>query len=402
MSEKFKREIKNSLSKFINWLDEFGELSYDRMDFWSSNAGIVTKKIFYRNKIMGAPFAALALIQETFFPSLLKLYSQPRREAIGDGHYAIGFLNLFEQTGNQNYLQRAENFLSALEESSCDGYNGYCWGYTFGWETPMGYWPPKTPLITITPYGFWAFKKHYELTGSKKSLEICRSVAEFSITDLNKSEMPNGTISTSYSPKDSGVIINANTYRSALLMDAFSLFGNEKYKEEALENIAFVLAHQEDNGSWYYESKDKSETFIDNFHTCFVIRNLYLCYQHLGDEELLLAIKKGYRYYRDHLFRKDNTPIHFADAKYIKFRKYEMYDYAEGLKLGTLLKDDIEGSLDFSILLAKNLITNFQLPDGHFLTRVTSFGQKQKIPYHRWPQAQLFCSLTMLFQILQD
>lgn len=394
--------VKKSINEFISWLSEYGVYSYDRMDFWSSKPGVFTKKVFYKNKILGAPLAALALFQETFFPSLLKLYANPRREAIGDAHYALGFLNLYKSTGEDKYLRRAEKFLEALKESSCEGYSGYCWGYTFGWETPFGFWPPKTPLITISPYPFWAFKKHYTLTGNKNSLEICKSVAKFAVNDLNKSKMPNGTVCTSYSPKDTSLIINANTYRAALLLDVFLLSGKQKYRQEALESIEFVLSYQQENGAWYYEAKDQSETFIDNFHTCFVLRNLYRCYEHLGDQELLAAIKKGYKYYRDNLFREDNTPIHFTDAKYIKFRKYEMYDYAEGIKLGTLLKNDIEGSLEFSSHLAKDLVENFQLPDGHFLTRVTTFGQKQKIPYHRWPQAQLFCSLTMLYSTMKE
>lgn len=397
-----KEDIKKSVLSFISWLDEFGEFSYDRMDFWSSKPGIFTKKVFYKNKLLGAPLAGFALIQETFFPSLLKLYAEPRREAIGDGHYAKAFLNLFQLTGEEKYLLKAEEFLIALKESSCQGYSGFCWGYTFGWETPLGYWEPKTPLITITPYGFWAFKKHYELTGSDESRDICISVAEFATKDLNKTEMPNGTTSTSYSPMDQGVIINANTYRAALLLDAYELSSSEKYKKEALESIEFVLAYQKESGAWYYEAKPEKDTFIDNFHTCFVLRNLFMCYLHLKEESLLIAIEKGYQYYRDHLFRADGTPLHFSDAKYIKFRKYEMYDYAEGIKLGALMKNYICDSFDFSAKLADELINRFQLNEGYFITRVTSFNQKQKIPYHRWPQAQLFCSLTELLLSMKE
>jgi uncharacterized protein YyaL (SSP411 family) len=366
------------------------------MDFWSSTPGVLTRRLFYKSKFLGAPFAGFALLQETFFPSLLKLYGQPQREAIADAHYAVGFLNLYKLHEEEQFLNRAEEFLDALKSSRCEDYKNCCWGYAFGWENPAGYWPPKTPVISVTPYCFWAFKKHYEITGCKESLTICESAAEFAVEDLNNTEMPDGTISTSYSPKDRTAIINANTYRAAMLLDAYALFKNETYKKEALSNIEFVLSCQNKDGSWYYDGKGDAETFIDNFHTCFVLRNLFICYSHLEDPALLSAIKKGYKFYRNDLFREDGTPIHFAEAKYLKFRKYEMYDYAEGIKLGVLLKDEIDGSLEFSKQLAQTLMTKFQLPDGHFLTRVTTFGQKHKVPYHRWPQAQLFEALTAL------
>lgn len=73
-----------------------------------------------------------------------------------------------------------------------------------------------------------------------------------------------------------------------------------------------------------------------------------------------------------------------------------MYDYAEGIALGPLLNPDIEGALDFSLQLALHLIDAFQLKKGYFVTRVTTLGTRNKVPYLRWPQAQLFYALTSL------
>lgn len=391
-----KKILNESIKKFNSWHDSYGDLSYDRMDFWSSKPGIHTKRLFYKNKYLGLPFAGLALLQETFFPSLLKLYAEPRRETIGDAHYALAYLNLYESKGDEKYLKRAEEFLNALKSYACEGYSGFCWGYKFSWETHFGLWPSGTPLITITPYAFWAFKKHYELTSSQESYDIFTSVAKFAAHDLNKSKMNDEITATSYSPVDHSQIINANTYRAAVLLETYQYEKEELYLKEAQESLNFVLTNQQEDGSWFYEAKESSETFIDNFHTCFVLRNLSMCYKVLKDEKILEAIVKGYDFYRVNLFRENDKPIHFAKVKYVKLRKYEMYDYAEGIKLGIYLKDMVDNAFEFSGILAKDLISEFQLPKGYFITRVTSFGTKHKIPYHRWPQAQLFCSLTML------
>jgi len=391
-------QLSDSVDRFCKWLEKNGQTSHDLMDFYGSKSGIFIKHIYYKNKYLGLPFAAAALVQDAFFPRLVALYRPKGREAIGDAHYAMAMMNLYELTGREHYLALTREFLDALIQSSCKGYSGHCWGYTYDWQNTDCIYPVGTPFITVTPYGFWAFMQHYKLTGDEKSREIARSVAEFSANDLLKHQMPNGTTCTSYSPMDNRFVINANTYRAAVLAKAWKEFGDEKYLREADMNIEFVLSYQEPDGSWYYEPVGNRDRFIDNFHTCFVLRNLMFYYKENPRQDVLEAIQRGYAFYRKHLFRSDNTPIHFAVQKLNKLRKYEMYDYAEGIYLGCLLDEVIPGALDFSKILANDLIARFQLKDGHFLTRVNSFGMKHKVAYHRWPQSQLIYALTHLMK----
>ncbi len=389
-------ELLASVEKFIDWLDRYGELSYDLNDFNSSSTGNFIRKVYYRNKILGAPLAFLALAQETFFPAALTLYAKPHREAIGDAQYAIGFLQLYEFNGDVRCLHRAEHFLDELKKSAVTGYSGLCWGYTYGWQTTDGYWPPRTPVITVTPYGYWAFRKYYELTGNNDVQDVLRSIVRFPIHDLKRITLPDGTQCYSYSPLDRRFVVNANAYRAAMLLDAFKLFGDENYRQEAEISLRFVLASREKNGSWFYEPVGTRDRFIDNFHTCFVLKSLKQCYDVTGDPTIMDAIRKGYDYYRKSLIRPDGLPKHFALQKHNKLRKYEMYDFAEGITLGCLLDGSVDGGFEQSKTLAGALIRKFQLSDGHFVTRVTTLGTVNKVPYHRWPQAQLFNALTRL------
>lgn len=393
-------KLEKSLDKFLSWLNIYGYTSYDRMDFWSSRSGIFAKKLFYKNKLLGAPFAIWGLILENFLPSLQKIYAEPHREIIGDAHFALGYLNLYELTNDANYLQRAESLFSSMLAYRSPGYKNLSWGYNFSWQTQNGLWQKGTPLITITPYAFWAFKTHYEITKKNESLGNAISVANFALEDLNEQKMPNGTYCASYSPITNDIIINANTYRAAVLLEAFELTGDGKYKLTAERNIAFVLSYQGSEGEWYYEAKGPNDNFIDNFHTCFVLRNLYRCYLVNKDQKLLDAIKKGYTYYLKNLFYSYGRPKHFSKAKYAKLRKYEVYDYAEGITLGVLLKDEIPEAFEKALFLAQDLIKNFQTNGGYFITRVTSFGTKHRVPYLRWPQAQIFNALTELKKAL--
>jgi len=71
-----------------------------------------------------------------------------------------------------------------------------------------------------------------------------------------------------------------------------------------------------------------------------------------------------------------------------------MYDYAEGILLGVLLRDLLPHSIDVSKKMTDRLIVNYQTKYGYFITKVMIFGVKNKVPYLRWPQSQLFFAIT--------
>jgi hypothetical protein len=388
--------IEQSVCRFLAWLQGYGFESYDQFDFWGSEVGVKGKQIFLKNRIAGAPIVGPLQILESFLPASRRLFAKPKRFAIGDAHFAMGFMNLFRYEGKDEYIEKAKEIGDHLVRSATVTQNGLGWGYPYVWVTESAIYQKGTPFITVTPYCFYAFLRLYDLAGDKTYLTAAEKAARFAAYDMNESELSDMEAACSYSPMDHGKVINANAYRSAMLLKAYELFGVEDYREKAKRNIRFVLKNQNSDGSWFYSPDSR---FIDNFHTCFVLKNLYKAYAICKDPDILNAVKDGYAYYRKLLFRADNTPIHFARIRYPKFRKIEMYDYAEGISLGVLLKDAIPGALEFAEILAHDLITKFQLPDGHFVTRTTTLGTKNKIPYLRWPQAQVFCALTNLLLI---
>jgi hypothetical protein len=388
-------KIENSLRQFLPWLETHGFTSYDQFDFWGSGVGVFSKKLFYKHKILSAPLVLILQILESFLPRARVLFAPKRRFAIGDAHFALGFMNLYRYYREEKHLAVARQLLAEILSYRTETPSGLGWGYPYTWVTGRAVYPPGTPFITVTPYGFDAFLEMYDLSGEEKYLHTAAQSAKFAAYDLEETVISKNETAAGYGPLDKSRVINANAYRSALLLNAFHRFGLREYKEKAIKNINFVLNRQQADGSWDYAV---SEPFIDNFHTCFVLKNLYKSYCFLQDEKILAAVKKGYRYYREHLFRSDNTPRHFAKIRNPKFRKIEMYDYAEGIALGPLLNPVIDGARDFSLELARYLIDHFQLKKGYFVTRVTTLNTRNTVPYLRWPQAQLFYALTTLLK----
>lgn len=395
-----KVDVEEAILKFLRWLENYGDHSYDKDDLLDTKYGVLVKKFFYKNKYLLAPFAASLLITETFFPEILSVLCDKRKEAIAEAHYSLGYMNLYKLTSDRKYLLSSEVHLKYLKENAIKGYSGYCWGYSKGWQTQKGYWPENTPCVTTTPYVYSAFKEHYNITKNYEDIQICNSIADFCLYDLKKMPMPNGTFSAQYSTLDvDGSVINSTAYRTFILIDAWEGTGDKIYLDEAELNLNFIISYQNEDGSWPYHAINSKQAMIDNFHTCFILKNLIKVHKILKRDEIFAVIKKGYEYYRNYLFYKDGKPRHYAKSSLVKFRKYEMYDYAEGINLGCELRELIPSAYDKAVFLVNDLVDNYQLKDGHFVTRVTSLGTTHKVPYHRWPQAQLFNYLSKILLV---
>ena len=199
-------------------------------------------------------------------------------------------------------------------------------------------------------------------------------------------------------PFDQRQVVNATAYRAWVLTDAGQRFDRADYLEDARLNLNFVLESQAEDGSWLY-AMNEAKSFIDHFHTCFNLKNLYKIHRLRSDPRVEQAIRRGYGYYREQLIDEAGNPKSFAVEPRLQVTKLEMYNFAEGITLGALLGDLVPEALGVSETMADRLIHEHQLPDGHFVTRVFRGGLRHKFPFLRWPQGQLFYALTNLWKV---
>lgn len=385
--------VRSVVYQFVAWLDQFGETSQDQYDFWASSLGRRAKALYYRYKMWAAPAAAPFVFLDAFVPASRSLASPRRRFPIADAHYAMGFFALAKADQDTKWLQRGQAFLDALKVSRCDGFDHYSWGYPFDWETCMGTCKAGTPLITTIPYGFEAFEVGYETTGHSEYLQIMKSAGAFAFESLNETEVSPGVFACSYTPFDHRRVVNANAYRAFLLMAAGQRFARRDWQAAAKSNLAFVLCSQQADGSWLY-AMDGKDQFVDNFHTCFVLKNLFKVWQITGEPEVLDAIRRGYEFYKSHLLDQNGQPVPYARAQRLTLYRRELYDYAEGINLALLLGDVDADAPTILNRLIQGLLEDWVLPDGHFVTRQLLLG-RNTVPYHRWAQSQTFRALAL-------
>jgi hypothetical protein len=374
-----------------SWLETCGPTSWDQHDFWANPIGRRAKAAYYRHKWLGLPAVAPFVVLENAVPGSRRLFWHRQRFAIADAHYAMGFFILAEAHG-PSWLRHGEAFIEALEEERCPDEAEYCWGYPFAWATCFGTWKAGTPLITSMPYAYEAFEAAYEATDKPHYVAVMESIARFAQTRIGTASVAPGIKASAYSPCDQRRVVNASAYRGFLLAAAGSRFGREEWLSEARATLAFVLWSQQSDGSWLY-AMDGKDAFVDNFHTCFVLKNLFKAWRVLGDEELRAAVDRGYSFYKSHLLDDRGLPVPFARAPRLTLQRRELYDYAEGINLGLLLADADRDAWAICTLLLEDVLERWILADGHFATRETVFG-RNTIPYHRWAQAQMFRALS--------
>ena len=316
----------------------------DPYDVWNTKLGQNIKKVYYKNKLLGLLPSAGLTIFDIYFNNKMRLGYHEREYPISQGHKALIGMELFKLTRENKYLSIAQESLSWLAENYSKGYSGYCWGINMPWVSKIAVYDENIPHVTHTPYALEAFIKFQKLTGTKEYENIIVSVFNFLENDLNKMIDNEMTLAVSYSPKiENRIVINANSYAMlcyALLVDR-SPSGRD-YNEVKIKRLyQFLVDHQNADGSWYYFSDDAPGNFIDCFHSCFVLKNIFKVNQIVPLPNYEKVIAKGYQYLKDFLFDPNrNLFKRFSVTDRLSPVKYDLYDNAEMLNLAILLKDE--------------------------------------------------------------
>jgi hypothetical protein len=395
-------QIWHGTQAFLGWLDEHGVESHDPYDLWGTRYGLLARRLYYQEKRLGNILIAPLVATEVLLPGIGRRFVKKQRFATAEAQLVLAFLNLYAITRDETYLASAENRARGLLDLSIPGYSGHCWGYPFDWQNNRGLWKRNTPFITSTPYCFEAFLGVADATGAQEHLDVAASIARFVARDLRDSATSAQASAGSYSPNDETQVINASAYRAFVLFEAWRRFQVDEYRDMAHGNLKFILDSQREDGSWLYALESPAEGFIDHFHTCFVLKNLLKINRVVGSVAVVRAIEKGWAFYRRALFHNDDTPKSFAVEPRTQLTRVEVYNFAEAITLGTLLKASIPEAFALARRLTQKAIREYQLADGHFVTRTFRGGLRHTTPFLRWPQAQMFLALTNMLRALSQ
>ena len=393
MDSVLNNKVDVALDRFRNWLARYGEVSYDHQSYYAGLGG-KAKALYYRKPLLGTLAVLPMVFSEAFVPSARRLFWKPQRFPIADAHYAMGFAFLYQVHQRRDDYDRAVHFLEVLQQTRCPGYKNYAWGYPFDWQTRNGIIAQDTPLITTLPYVYEAFSAVYAIDQDAKWIEIMRSIAEHALLDYRDMETSGGAASCGYTPAadDPCGVVNASAYRAFLLTKAAKELGDSRYANAAERNVKFVIACQNQDGSWFY-SMDGERDFVDHFHTCFVLKALTKIENITGSELCKAAIQRGVDYYVHNLVDSEGLPRPFSKAPRMTVYRRELYDCAESINLGLLLEGRFSELDKVLSAVVADVLNRWVKRDGSFRARELMVGW-DNVPMHRWAQSQMFRSLS--------
>jgi hypothetical protein len=327
--------------------------SYDPYDVWMIDLGIKIKQVYNSNKLLGILPAAALTVWDNFLNNDRRFFYKKQEYPTARALAALTLLNIYEVNNEKEFLRVAKLHIDWLIENTCKGYAGLCWGLGFKWAAgdDLDY-NENTPFSTHTPYVLEALDKYIDLAADTTYTAAIESVFNFFEKDIKIMFEDETAMATSYGPAKDRLVTNAVSYT----MYAYAIFlkhlpeKSALIKEKILKLYSFVESKQLPDGSWLYEP-DSQDSFIDCFHSCFVLKNIYKTDKiiPLAGSELLL--KTGYSYVKSEFYNsKTGLFKRFSLSNKPSIVKYDLYDNAEMLHLAVLLNDtDLVSSLSDNI-----------------------------------------------------
>jgi hypothetical protein len=280
--------------------------------------------------------------------------------------------------------------LSKLSSLRSNQYAEACWGYNFDWKSRAFFVPRGTPNVVCTVLAAHAYLDWYERTGSDSALEVARSSCGFLLDRINRSQPASGAGHCfSYTPLDHSQVHNVNLLAAELLSRTYSKTCVEQYREAAESAVSFTVSRQRSDGSWPY-GEAQSQSWIDSFHTGFVLVTLKHLIEDLRRNDLKPALKAGYEFYSKRFFLADGTPGYYHDRLY----PIDVHSAAQGVITFAELKDLMPNAEAMAGRIIKWALDNLQDSAGFFYFQKHRLWTN-KLSYMRWAQAWMLYALSL-------
>lgn len=378
--------VKTALNKLVSYVERENFRGYDPYDtlngwlpfHWFGRWGpAVATQIQKRNPINIRPILG---IQKDLNPK-------------GIGLFLKAYCYLYQADPQAAYLEKAHMLCDWLIGNYSRGYSGTCWGYNFPWDNSLDYKKRWLPSAVVTSHVVQGLYAYFLLTQSEKAKKAIVSAANYVSRDIPVTRFQEG-ISFAYTHQSKGACYNASLHAAEILLTA-ALVNDEQPPKLIEEAVAFVLARQKNDGSWFYSynpERDSERKQID-FHQGFVLISLYEVYRHTGflSGEIEQAIAKGLEFYKQKQFLLDGRSLWRLPKRW----PVDIHNQAQGIITFSSLQEYHPDYLSFAQTIARWTIRNMQDKSGYFYYRKHRFFI-DKTPYIRWSQAWMMLALAYL------
>lgn len=385
-------EIQSIVLQLLEYIEEEHMLGYDPYDFYLSPvAKYVPKSILFLHAAKLAPVNIRPLLG-------IKKGMVTKVHALMIDSY----LNLFEITKNETYLQKAEtcyrNMIAAAVLSTEEELG---WGRNYPFKTGGEIHDNKKPLVYLDARLGQSMIHLYDINNDKQILKDLERVVRNLIRTGRVLERDGWKFIGYSSDKNARLTFNASMVAVETIMKFLDRSGLESFQVDGYEMRAIcfdiirtMVHYQESDGGWTYGYSSKGILFNQkDFHQGFVIDSLHECLPLIKELQLQKAAQraydKGYEYLKD--VQIDNQGAFFW--RYPKKYPIDIHNQAQGiLSLSINEKDENR----------EKLYTIIEYTISHFWKKKKHCFKYQKwqlftnnISYIRWCNSWMLYALTM-------
>jgi hypothetical protein len=348
------------------------------------------------------------------FRSLVRV--PPERNSKGIALFALAALADYRRTGTKETEIEARELLEDLMSMGLKGFKGAAWGYNFDWQSRSFFAPRDTPTVVPTAFAARALCEAAEVFGHEEYLPFARTICDFILNNLNRSEETSDEVCFSYSPLDRTRVFNASLLAGETLASVGKLTGEASLCDWAMRAARYVVRRQRADGSWAYGGNDY-QSWADNFHTAFILGSLSRIIDAVGTEpgadrspragsplgvvdatgsssqNLETALQRGYEFWRERFFMDNGWPKYYPDRLY----PADSHSAASAIVTLVELHGRALGAMGLAERIAEWAITNLRDQRGFFYYQRRRF-HTVRIPYLRWSEAWMMYGLSRLLE----
>lgn len=309
---------------------------------------------------------------------------RPQLNAKGLGLFLEGYIRLAIH-GDAEAHRTVERLIGLLAGLRRTTEHGAGWGYPFIWQSRAFMLPAGTPTVVNTAFVGHALLDAWERLGLETARQLVLPCRDFILRDLNRIEGPGDSFAFSYTPLDRYAVHNASLLGASLLIRLAAPLGDTDAVAAAERALAYSLAYQRPDGSWFYAERPGSH-WIDSFHTGFNLEAIRRFLAVPGHDAARDAYARGVRFYAKRFFAADGRPAYYHDRMY----PLDIHAPAEAIAFFAG-----EGA-DYQPLrrrVSAWMRANMRDATGYFYYRRGRVWPN-RIPYMRWAQAWAFRALT--------
>lgn len=252
--------------------------------------------------------------------------------------YAVGYLFLYKQTENDEYLRLCRDALQWLKNNTSPYYNDYCWGLPFDFDGV----PANGPYLLTTSFCGHAFLDYYEYSNDTTYLNTAESAMNWIVDNLFMKIGGNDILC--YSPYDGDRYFIPNAVSIGLgFLSRVSEYTHRDIDPVVKAVLQPLLSSQNSKYLWRYSTRSPT---IDNLHNAYVLEGLWRYWLSYRDPSILKTITTG---------TDAHWKIFFEENGYGRgFLLGDLRDFKE-VDLKTMIRDMIVQTANrFGFLMNKN------------------------------------------------